>query len=492
VLAAPDDAATAHTTVGEERYDALVIGAGLSGLSAGIRLAMFGKRVAVLEKHYLWGGLNSFYKRGGRLFDTGLHALTNYVHKSVAGKPLTRVCRQLRIPWDALDLAEQDHAAVVSDGAVLRFTNRIAETIDAVGVLVPAKKDAFAALVADLAARPLGEELEPEASARAILMERLGDPLLVDLLLIPCCWYGSAREDDVDWDQFVILFHSIFLEGLAMPKGGVRPLLDLFKRRLEEAGGELRRRAEVVRVLSKDGRATGVELESGEVLVADVILSSAGRVETAQLVDKTRAIAADSPLRGRLSFVETISVLSQDPRALPGGDEDCKTAGVVFFSNRRPFRYARPAEPVDLASGVISMPQNFPGVRAGEEPLLRVTCLANHDAWTGIDGARYDAMKREASDGALAAATAFCPDVRPHELFRDVFTPTTVVRYTGHHAGTVYGSPKKVRDGRTELDGLFLIGTDQGYLGIVGAAMSGISMANKHVLAAAGATTPTP
>ena len=80
--------APAGATSGEH-FDAVVIGAGLSGLAAGIRIAMYGKRVAVCEKHYLWGGLNSFYKRGGRLFDTGLHALTNFVDRRVSGKPLT-------------------------------------------------------------------------------------------------------------------------------------------------------------------------------------------------------------------------------------------------------------------------------------------------------------------------------------------------------------------------------------------------------------------
>ena len=80
------------------RYDALIIGAGMSGLGAGIRLAQAGKRVLILERHYLWGGLNSFYKRGGRRFDTGLHALTNYVPRGTAGAPLTRILRQLRIP----------------------------------------------------------------------------------------------------------------------------------------------------------------------------------------------------------------------------------------------------------------------------------------------------------------------------------------------------------------------------------------------------------
>ena len=83
-----------------ETYNTLVIGAGFSGLAAGVRLAMFEERVCVLERHYLWGGLNSFYKRGGRLFDTGLHALTNFVPKGTRGTPLGRVLRQLRISHD--------------------------------------------------------------------------------------------------------------------------------------------------------------------------------------------------------------------------------------------------------------------------------------------------------------------------------------------------------------------------------------------------------
>ena len=60
------------------RYDAIVIGAGMSGLAAALRLAQHEQRVVVLEKHELWGGLNSFYTLQGRAFDVGLHALTNY------------------------------------------------------------------------------------------------------------------------------------------------------------------------------------------------------------------------------------------------------------------------------------------------------------------------------------------------------------------------------------------------------------------------------
>ncbi len=59
-------------------YDAIIIGAGMSGLGAGIRLAMYDKRVVILERHYVWGGLNSFYQFKGHQFDVGLHAMPNY------------------------------------------------------------------------------------------------------------------------------------------------------------------------------------------------------------------------------------------------------------------------------------------------------------------------------------------------------------------------------------------------------------------------------
>ncbi|HEU65648.1 MAG TPA: phytoene dehydrogenase, partial [Chloroflexi bacterium] len=46
----------------------------------------------------------------------------------------------------------------------------------------------------------------------------------------------------------------------------------------------------------------------------------------------------------------------------------------------------------------------------------------------------------------------------------------------------VYGTPSKIKTGGTHLDNLFICGTDQGFLGIVGAMLSGISMANLHIL----------
>jgi hypothetical protein len=58
----------------------------------------------------------------------------------------------------------------------------------------------------------------------------------------------------------------------------------------------------------------------------------------------------------------------------------------------------------------------------------------------------------------------------------------TIKRYTWHKEGHVYGSTDKSRNGKTKYDNLYVIGTDQGFLGIVGSMLSGISMANLYGL----------
>ena len=60
--------------------------------------------------------------------------------------------------------------------------------------------------------------------------------------------------------------------------------------------------------------------------------------------------------------------------------------------------------------------------------------------------------------------------------------PTTIKKFTSHLNGAVYGSIDKSRDGKTSVEGLYITGTDQGFLGIVGSMLSGISMANLHGL----------
>ena len=113
----------AMASLNNERFEVAIIGAGMAGLAAGIRLAIAGKNVIILERHNASGGLNSFYSIDGRKYDVGLHALTNYVPKGTKGAPLTKLLRQLRIPYDALDLSPQIQSRIAFPNCELIFTN---------------------------------------------------------------------------------------------------------------------------------------------------------------------------------------------------------------------------------------------------------------------------------------------------------------------------------------------------------------------------------
>src|SRR6187455_1949175 len=129
-------------------YDTIIIGAGMSGLAAGIRLAYYDQRVCVLERHTTIGGLNGFYRLRGRDYDVGLHALTNVTAKGAKRGPLARLLRQLRMSWDDLALAPQIGSEVVFPGVRLRFDNDLELLRTEVAREFPAQRDNFEKLVA--------------------------------------------------------------------------------------------------------------------------------------------------------------------------------------------------------------------------------------------------------------------------------------------------------------------------------------------------------
>ena len=455
-------------------YDAAIIGAGMSGLAAGIRLAYFDRQVCILERHTACGGLNSYYTLGGRQFDVGLHAVTNYVPPGTRSGPLVTLLRQLRLSRDDLDLRPQHLSEIRFPGRRLRFSNDVGLLTEDVARTFPDQIDRFGNLVAAIREY---DDIALDAvpgSARRGLADHLTDPVLTDMLLCPLMYYGSAREHDMDFTQFVTLFKSVYLQGLARPRGGIKVMLNALVDKFRQCGGELRTGSGVQRIESDGRRATGLLLESGEKITADVVFSSAGYFETMRLCSDT----SSQPPRGevgRLSFTESISCLEVSPAELG------LRSSILFFNDGERFDYAKPADLVDDRSGVVCCPNNFEGHQDLPEGMIRLTSLANYDRWAELDQARYAAAKLECYRRTVDRAAKFIPDFRDRVVFKDIFTPRTIERYTGHINGAVYGAPAKVRDGRTRLKNLYICGTDQGFLGIVGAMLSGISMVNLHV-----------
>jgi phytoene dehydrogenase-like protein len=386
--------------------------------------------------------------------------------------------RQLRFRWEDFSLAPQVGSTIMFPGVELRFGNGIELLAEEIARQFPAERDRFEQLLERIVDYDDLNAEHYQQSAREVLGETLRDPLLIEMLLCPLMWYGNAREHDMDFGHFCIMFRSIYLEGLSRPFAGVRVILKNLVRRFRELGGELKLRSGVDRIRIEDGRVAGVQLDNGQFLAARRVLSSAGLVETLRLCDDMTQV--DANRAGQLSFAESISVLDRRPREL-GCDRT-----IVFFNDSEGFHWSKPDEALcDLRTGVICSPNNYRYDPAeGELPdgLVRITALANFDRWSALDDNEYQLAKLGWYDRLVASAVRFVPDFRAHVVDADMFTPKTIRRFTWHENGAVYGAPEKRLDGTTHLPNLFLCGTDQGLVGIIGSIISGIAVANRHCL----------
>lgn len=461
-----------------KKYDAIVIGAGMSGLACAIRMAMFDKKVLLVERHSITGGLNSYYQRrnkelgGVRKFDVGLHALTNFVKKGTKNSPLTKLLKQLRIKYDDLKLQEQSHSLIHFPEVTLKFSNEFELLQNEIHQKFPKHIDEFLKLVEHVRNFNELDLTLKYQSSRDVLNKYISSDLLNEMILCPLLIYGSAWERDMDFAQFVVMFKSLYFEGFSKPEGGVRTILEILVNKYEELGGELKFRCQVDEIIIKNDQAIGIKTDKGEEILADKIFSSMGLPETYKKCDEK----IDHEV-GNMTFMETLIITDKKI------DTTKFDATISFFNNSNKYDYTKPMTSYDSSSAVICIPDNYDLQNREGEGLFRLTFMANFDHWNNFERSRYLEEKERVYNDSVELLRSNVNGFNDLNIVaKDVFSPTTIKKYTSHLNGTVYGSTLKSRDGKSKFNNLYIIGTDQGFLGIVGSMLSGISIGNIYGL----------
>ncbi len=453
-------------------YNLIIIGGGLSGLAAGIRCARFGESVLILEKHYIPGGLNSYYSRKGFLLETGLHAMTNFAPAANKHAPLNRLFRQLKLSRKKFTTREQFSSLIHFPGKQLEFSNDFGLLANEIGAKFPASIKSFIKLT-ELIDQYDPFTPQPWKSTRKTLAEHIHDPLLINMLLLPLMVYGNSEEHDMDFAQFVIMFRAVYREGFFRPRGTIKDFLNMLVEQYQKQGGEIRFKAGVESLSFKGNKVTAVKLAGGEEITCDKCISTMG-------APATEALYHQKPARphppGRMSFVESIFVLPEKIKKTIKSDYT-----IIFYSADDDFDYCQPQLPLEPNWGVICFPENFQDMPDNDNFQIRITNSANYHLWKDAKE-NYPSLKEKWVARARQTAGEIIGNFTENIVYEDSFTPITIERFTAKDHGAVYGSPRKIKDGRTPYDNLFIAGTDQGYLGIVGAMLSGVTMVNHHIL----------
>lgn len=491
---------------------AVVVGTGAGGLAAAAHLAKRGFEVIALDQADRIGGFLAPFTLEGYTFDPGLH----YVGQARRGQALDGILGGLGIDVSRLfvEMDPEGFDAYRFPGFEIRMCRGLERYRDRLVAAFPAERDGLRRVfelvrrygevlpLLSMHRRPGLAELKAALHLPSVLRwERatfgdllghyLKDPRVRAVLAAPDGDVGLPPSHLAALAGIGVIDH--YLDGAFFPRGGSGALRDELVGSAERRGARFRTHTNVVEILVRDGAVTGVRLEGGERIDADVVVSDADPTITfGKLLDPS---VVPSTLRSRVK--ETRPSISCFVMYL-GMKRDLRSHGLGAFNV-----WDYPTWDLDAL---------YAPVLAGEVPkelgmflssstsrddsgrlapsgcsVLQIATFVPWEPfarWADMRpeerGPEYRQLRKEISDRLLEAVEKRWPGLVGDIQVQSVATPLSNTDYTRAVRGGIYGpahTPEQIGrrrfQSRTPIGGLYLVGSGVYGCGVVSCLVSG-------------------
>jgi phytoene desaturase len=277
----------------------IVIGAGLGGLAAAIRLAKKGFSVSILEKNETVGGKVNSVESNGYKFDTGASLLTmrhvledlfEFTEKPIEDYlkiiPLEPICRYF---WTDETIFDASTDLQKTENEIAKLQPRDVENfrkflIDARRKYEVAEKTFLAHSLNDLPKllRPKYlKDLLAISSMRTLdahVKNYFRSPKLRQLFNRFATYNGSSPFQTPA--TFALVPYVEFGLGAWYARGGMYRIPKALEKLAKEFGVEIKTDCAVEKILVENKKVVGVRLENGKILKSDFVISNADAIET--------------------------------------------------------------------------------------------------------------------------------------------------------------------------------------------------------------------
>ena len=453
----------------EDSYDAVVIGSGLGGLTSANVLAKSGHRVLLLEHHYQFGGLATWFKRPGKhIFDISLHGFPygmvkscrKYWTKEIADsivqlKDVRFINPQMDV-WTTFDRQDFTRILVEEFGQERERVEGFYDHLRKMNFYDDDRRTT----------RQLFEEFFP------------GRPDVHRLLMEPIS-YANGSTLDEPAITYGIVFSNFMSKGVFTFQGGTDVLIGKMVDELKRNGVTLCKNVLVKKIETElvDGKraVTGVVAEGR---TRDSEPDNIKRVACRAVVSNANVVSTVKRLVGVEHFsdsfvkeLETVRINSSSCQVYMGirEGESIPNIGDLVFTSEAPCYDSDELTALRTTSRTFSV--YYPETRPGSERYTVVASLnANWADWENLSDEAYEQHKQRLIEEALVSLEKFIPDVRSKIDHLEAATPRTIKFYTRHPEGTSFGTKfeglKSSMDLPEQIAGLY-------HAGSVGIIMSG-------------------
>ncbi len=454
---------------GETVWDAVIIGAGLGGLSCAAGFARQGFKPLVLEQHSIPGGYATTFKRpGGFVFDVSLHSTTveerNGVPNLIPGFP--EIADIEFVPHKVL------YRAIFPDHDIRVPHKDIDGYVKLLTGLFPEEKEGIEDLFRTM--NGLVSEIDKYQSAGGRV--NMADFPKEFPYLFKCfnSTWGTVQDSHIKgsklkgivsslWGYFGLppsklasLYYILPIVGYLQgggyyPVGKSQKISDALVRFIEERGGKVMFRTKVGEILVKDHTAYGVRAADGTEHLGRVVVSNANAYDTFHTMMNEKEhlkeyLARMDTFTASLSSFQVFLGLKKDLIG-EAGITDTEIFYETGYDVEESYRVALNAEVEKGGFGLTLYDNLYKGYSPEGKNILNIITLQGYDFWKKYEADyfagkkdAYRAEKERMADVLIKKVEeTLLPGLSRAVEVREVGTPLTNVRYTGNYRGAIYG-----------------------------------------------------
>lgn len=455
-------------------YDVIVIGSGLGGLTGANYLAKQGYSVLLLEHHYQFGGLASWFRRKSKnIFDISLHGFPVGMIKS---------CRKYWTKEIANSIIQLKDIRFVNPEFNIRTSfdkEDFSRILQDKFQLEKSKIDAFFDYI-----RKMNIYDDNQMTIKGLFEKFFPDRGDVHRFLLEPITYANGSTMDDPAIAYGIVFSNFMSQGIYVFKGGSDILISKMVAEAQKNGVETRKFCLVEKILVEkmDGtfKACGVE-SNGRSIRCGAVLSNANIKNTLFQLLGEEYLPKDYAKEARTVRLNSSSC--QVYIGIKEGESIPRIGDLIFTSEAKEFSSD---ELADIRTTSRTFSVYYPDIRPheGERYAIVSSMNAKWADWSELSEEDYFKEKERLCEETLVALEKFIPDIRGKINWLEAATPRTINRYTTHMNGTSFGTKfeglKVSMDLPQKVSGLFHAGSVgiimSGWLGTIN---YGVIVANK-------------